>query len=343
MTRIGIIGAGVAGCAAAYALGGSEPEVTVLETTDRVGGRAATRHRGAVTYDYGANYIKNDDDRVVELLTETLESDGLVDITEPIWTFDGDGTVSEGRTSDKHKWTYRTGIAGVASRLLDAAGVDVELDTTVVRVDRADAGWRLRDSDGIMWGPFDAIVLTPPAPRTDEIVSDAAWEGDVRPGLTSALAAVPYRSIWTAILGYEFPLDVPWYALVNPEKDHEIGWISREECKPGHVPDGHTVLVVQANHAWSVAHAEDPADSNIKDLTTMTQRILDDLRLTTPAWTDHRAWDNALAEDGMDGDLIDEAAAAALYFAGDWVVGEARVHAALRSGLETGHRIAAEE
>ncbi len=86
MTRIGIVGAGAAAAAAAYALEDApeNPEITVLEKSRGLCGRAATRRRDDVVYDYGANYVKSDDERVVELLTETLDTAGLVDVTEPI-------------------------------------------------------------------------------------------------------------------------------------------------------------------------------------------------------------------------------------------------------------------
>ena len=85
MTAIGFVGAGAATVTATFALERAQPDasVTVLEKSGGVCGRAATRRRGEVTYDYGANYVKADDERVVELLTETLDTAGLVDVTEP--------------------------------------------------------------------------------------------------------------------------------------------------------------------------------------------------------------------------------------------------------------------
>jgi predicted NAD/FAD-dependent oxidoreductase len=63
MTSIGVVGAGAAAAAACYVLDGTAPDasITVLEKSGGLCGRAATRRRGDVTYDYGANYIKDDD------------------------------------------------------------------------------------------------------------------------------------------------------------------------------------------------------------------------------------------------------------------------------------------
>lgn len=105
VTHIGIVGAGAGAAAAAFTVDGAVPDadVTVFEKSGGLCGRAATRRHGELTYDYGANYLKADDDRVVELITETLDSEGLVDIAEPIYVFDADGEVSPGRDADEHK------------------------------------------------------------------------------------------------------------------------------------------------------------------------------------------------------------------------------------------------
>ena len=362
MTRIGIVGAGAAAAAATYALErtADDATVTVLEKSGGVCGRAATRRRGDVTYDYGANYVKADDDRVTELLTETLETDGLVDVTEPIWTFDRDGDVSEGRDADEHKWTYREGLTQIAKRLFARTDADVHRGTRVERLVRdggtggengagdanatanADARWHLEDADGETWGPFDAVVLTPPAPQTAALLRSADWGGrdDLRDSLVDAVEDVPYRTIWTGVFHYPFELERPYYALVNTDKAHDVGWIAREDCKPGHVPDGESLLIVQANHEWSVERFDAPADENLAELAAVAADLLDDERLTDPDWTDHQGWRYALPEAGVPTEPLRRAESEGLYCAGDWVVGEGRLHAALRNGLEVGDRIA---
>jgi len=347
MTAIGVVGAGAAAAAATLVVDTAVPDadVTVLEKSGGLCGRAATRRRGDLVYDYGANYVKSDDDRVVELLTETLDTDGLVDVTEPIYTFDAEGTVSEGRDADDHKWSYEQGLTQIAKRLLARTDVTVERKTRVETLTRAgddatEGTWSATDTDGQEWGPFDVLVLNPPAPQTAQLLRDAAWEDPLRAELVAAIGDVDYRTIYTAVLGYDFDLDVPYYGLVNTDKEHEVGWISREECKRGHVPDGEALLVVQANREWSVAHYDDPPEDNVAELAEMTADVIGDERLADPDWTDHQGWRYALSEEGAPSGLLQSAADSDLYFLGDWVAGEARLHAALRNGLDTGERIA---
>jgi renalase len=339
--HVGIIGAGAAAAAAAHVIDGStEAELTVLEKSGGLCGRAATRRHGSVTYDYGANYFKDDDERVVDLVTDGLDSDGLETIDDPIWVFDEDGTVSEGRDSDDRKLTYRQGLTQLAKRLFGRTDATVHRNTRVAEIARRDERWSLTDTDGGEWGPFDALLCNPPAPQTAALLRGADWDDPAREPLVEAAESVEYRTVWTAILGYEFRLDTPYYALVNPDKSLDIDWLAREECKPGRVPDGQSVLLVQANSDWSVAHYDDPPAENVEALAGLTADIVGDERLADPAWTDHQGWRYALPENGAPEGPVRTAEQKGLYVLGDWVAGEARLHAALRNGLDTGERLA---
>ena len=342
MTRVGVIGAGAAAAAAVFELSGADAtaDVTVLEKSGGLCGRAATRRQGPLTYDYGANYVKSDDDRVTRLLTERLDDDGLADVTEPVYTFGADGEVSPGREPDGHKWSYEAGLTQIAKRLFARTDATVNRRTRVETIHRDDDTWRLTDTDGETWGPFDVLLVNPPAPQTAALWEAADWDHPLRARLADTVSAVDYRSIWTAVLHYEFPLDVPYYALVDTEKQHPVGWISREECKRGHVPDGETLLIVQAGADWSRERYDHDPEQNVADLAAHAADLVGDDRLTDPAWTDHQGWRYALPEEAVDPAPFADAEAHGLFHLGDWVPGEARLHAALRDGLETGERLA---
>lgn len=348
MTRIGVIGAGGGAAAAVYVLDNTLPdsEIVVLEKSRGVCGRAAARRRNGTVYEYGANYLKSDDKRVSRLVTEKFD-EGLVEVDGPIWTFDADGEVSEGRDSDERKWTYEDGITRLAKHLFGATDATVRHETriTEVRPEDGEEGadgigrrWRLRDTDGDKHGPFDAVIANPPAPQTAELLRGTGVDAVER--LADDAAEVPYRTVWTAVLHYPFEIDRPYYALINTDDEHEVGWISREERKPGHVPDGESLLIVQAAPEWSAERYDEPPEENVERLTKHTADIMGDERLADPDWTDHQGWRYALAEDGVGSGTVQGAADEGVYAVGDWVPGEARLHAAVRNGLETGERMA---
>jgi predicted NAD/FAD-dependent oxidoreductase len=349
MQSIAIVGGGVAGLGAAYALRDRGADVTLFERDDDLGGRAATRHREGCVYDYGANYLKDEDPLVTDLVTGAL-SDGLVDVAEPVWTFDEDGDVSPGRDADDHKWTYEDGIATLADRLRAAADPTVLTETTVESLERTADGWRIHatvetadaPAETVQRGAYDAVVVTPTAPNAADLLAASNWDHPDRERIREAVAAVPYRTIVSVALHYPFAVDPPFYALVNTDREHDVGWLSREECKPRHVPDGETLLVVQMAPDWSASRYGDGSDAVAGDAAEHAAALLDDDRLADPDWHDVGEWRHALPDDAVAADAVQRARENDLYVAGDWVAGDGRLHAALANGIETGERVSSD-
>ena len=345
-TRIGIVGAGAAGAGAAYALRDADAAVTVVEKSGGVCGRAATRRKNGCRYDHGANYLKDADRRTEALLYE-LGDDGLAEIEEPVWTFDGDGEISPGDGRDSRKFTWTEGITQLAKRLLDRTDATVHRRTRIEAIEREAEGvaggeWTLVDADGERHGPFDALLLTPPAPQTAALLRAAEWDDGRVDRLTEAVDAVPYRTIRTVVLHYPFRDSYPWYGLVNPDREHAIGWLSREECKAGHVPDGESLLIVQMSPTWSTERYDDPLSAVASDVGDRVAALLEDERYRDPDWVDDQGWRYALPDAAVDREATERVADAGLYVAGDWVVGEGRVPEALWNGYDAGERIAAD-
>lgn len=337
MTSLCIVGAGAAGAGAADALADTDIDVTVLEKSRGVCGRAATRRKHGCRYDHGANYVKDPDDRTTEFI-RALGEDGLLDITEPVWTFDSAGEISEGDSRDDHKFNWTEGMTQLAKRLFARTDAEVTNATRVAAIDREGERWSITDTDGQGYGPFDALLLTPPAPQTAALLTDTRWDDARLPRLREAVGAVDYRTIRTYVLHYPFEREKPWYGLVNVDREHDIGWLSREECKDGHVPGSESLLVVQMSPAWSTEHYDDPLEESVGTVAEKVATLLDDPSLSEPDWYDDQGWRYALPNDGVS-DVIHEAEDEGLFFAGDWVAGEARVHAALWNGIEQGERV----
>ena len=341
-SRLCIVGAGLAAAGMADALSDRSVSVTVLEKSRGVGGRAATRRRDGCRYDHGANYIKDSDERTRELL-QSLGADGLVDIDAPVWPFDAEGTISESQRPESHKWTWEAGITQLAKRLFDRTDADIRKETRVDTLEEGQSGWTISDTDGATHGPFDAVVLTPPAPQTADLLqaTELLDGDDDLAAATDAVDQVPYRTIRSLMLHYPFEIDPPYYALVNDDRDHDIGWLARESCKPGHIPAGEELLVVQMAPDWSTANYDMPLDDAASEAAMKAAQLLDDDRLTEPDWVDDQGWRYALPDAGVDSDAVEPLETHGLYLAGDWVVGEGRAHEALWCGVDVGERLAA--
>lgn len=341
-----IVGAGLAGVGVAYGLRNEPVEVTILEKSRGVGGRAATRRKHGCRYDHGANYIKDGDDRTDELVRE-LGQQGLVDIEEPVWTFDADGEISPGDRRAAHKWTWTEGITQFAKRVLDRTDATVHRTTRVDGLTRTADGWTLSDTDGTDHGPFEAVVLTPPAPQTADLLASTSVDDAVASETaaatldrsTEAVREVPFRTIRTVVLQYPFEIDRPYYALVNTDREHPVGWLARESCKDGHIPDGESLLVAQMAPDWSTAHYDDSLDSAADEVAGMVAELLDDDRLAEPGWVDDQGWRYALPDAGLDDGIAADLREQSLFLAGDWLVGEGRAHRAFWNGVDAAERI----
>lgn len=343
--RVAVVGAGAAGAATATVLADAV-DVTVFEKDAAVGGRSCTRERNDCCYEVGANYLTPADDAVADLIDESVPADDLVELDGTIRPFDGDGNVretdgegaDESRSGDR-RLTCTDGLARITDHLLAFAGVEARTDTRIDALARGDDDWHLVDGSGEDQGRYDAVVLTPPAPLAADLVGRSEWSHADGLSVREAFASVPYRPIASAVLHYPFELDHGWYALVNDDREHPLGWIAREDEKPGQVPDGETLLLAQCSSAFTREHyGEDPA-AVVEKVSYLVAGLLDDERLADPDWTDHHCWRYGVPEDGVDPGPLARAADHDLYAAGDWVVGEDRLNGALRSGLRTGNAV----
>ena len=342
MTTLAIVGAGASGCAAAWALRDADVSVTIFEKSRGVAGRAATRGRHGARYDHGANYVTPTSRRVRTLITETLPTAALVDIDRPVWTFDADGTLHPpDRESASPKWTYRQGVSTLGTLLADASEAAIHHQVRIQAVNRTtDGDWRLTDTDGETHGPFDTVLLTPPAPQTADILRQGTFAADVQSDLVEAMEAAKYVSQFACIFAVDRGLDLPGdaYGYRSTGDDSPLAWVGVENAKPGHVPDGETLLVVQTAPAWTAPRVDtDPADV-LPDVQAAVEGVLD-VDLSPLAWTDTQRWRYALPVSGMDRDAQAAGEHLGLFVAGDGVVGTGRVGHALESGLDAADRL----
>ena len=337
---VAIIGAGVAGLAAALALAERGIDCAVFNTSRGVSGRAATRRRDGFAYDHGANFFTLDDAR-----TQAL-ADGLADLARiegRVYVHDAAGTVTPGdRTHEHARWTCRAGVSGFAKHLAARLLAPVSASTRIVAMEHADERWHLVAEGGARFGPYRAVVLTPPAPQSAEIVRAAVETEDAAPlaRFADALAAVPYRAQFSLVYAFDAPAPRPAdaCALFNADRGHAIAWLGFEETKPGHVPIGCGLIVAQMSPAWTAAHYDEAPDRLIEAGRTHVEALVGPL--PSVRFTDTQRWRYALPDAAIDADACESAEAFGLYVAGDAVAGKGRVEGALLSGLDIGARVA---
>ena len=337
MANCAIVGAGVAGLGAAWALRDDPLTVTVLEKSRGYSGRAATRGRAGTRYDHGANYLQTRSERVRRVVCEELPTDQLEDINRDLWVFDAEGTLQPGdpESNARPKWTYRDGISTLGKLLAQESEATVQHRTRVERLVREEEAWHLQDTEGRSFGAYEAVLLTPPAPQTADILRASTMDTSVKHSLVQALEAVPYLSQFTAVLHYDHPVDRPgdFYGLLNTDRKHDVAWLAFENDKPDHVPDGETLLIVQMAPHWSEAHLDASSEAVI-DAAAQKASALLDTDLTNPTWSDTQRWRYALPTEEVDQAALKSAQDRGLFFAGDLLLGKGRVGGALETGLD---------
>ncbi|MGA2126442.1 MAG: FAD-dependent oxidoreductase [Xanthobacteraceae bacterium] len=308
--HVAIIGAGMAGLAAAQRLGRSGIAVTLMDKSLGVGGRMSTRLIDGLQFDHGAQYF-------------TARGDGFRAVVEQ-WRvaglaaewFDGGFVGSPGMTAP---------LRAMAAVHVIVGGCEV----TALR--RDERGWSVQAAGGPVETPgngrFSAVILAVPAPQA---VPLAASSGVALPELEAAR----YAPCWALMLGFSAPPGLRG-DRIRPDDD-VIGWIARDASKPGRKSETETV-VVHAAPEWSRRNLEQSADAVARDI-LVRFRDITGIR-AEPCFTAAHRWRHALVEQAA-GPAFLWHEGARLGACGDWCLGP-RVEAAFDSGDALAHAIVA--
>jgi len=234
MLPVAIIGAGLAGLAAARALAAAGFASRLFDKGRAPGGRLATRrvtHAGVEhRFDHGAQYLRAEGAPFAALLDEA----GCA-----AWP-------------DAIRRVARPGMSALGRHM--AKGLDVATGVTITALREDASGWRLVHEAGAE-GPFAAVLVTVPAPQAVPLLAPH------RPAMGTALARIRYAPCWTVLAGFAARLPLP-----DTLRDHEaIGWAARDSAKPGR-DAAQENWVIQAGPDFSRAHLEDAPESVIAPL-----------------------------------------------------------------------------
>jgi renalase len=320
-----IIGDGPAGAAAAHVC--LDAVVLPADGQGGGGGRMETRSRDGVTYDIGTTCLRDRGDERSTLVRELLDAD-CVAFEGHVETFDDESERSHPGTTPA-RLTSRHGLGQVPEQLLGARHCNRRPEATVERLERTGEGWQAHTDEGTI--EAQRVVTATDAERTAALLAEDPLASD----LELAAQRVDHRSVDSVVLGYDHAVDRDWYALAADDDSHDVRWLSRESAKPGHVPPGQEALVVRLGDGWASAH--DPGAA-VDRARKAAAALLDDDRLADPSWTDHERYRYADPYNRPDPTLVQDAAAAGCYLAGDWVAGTDRTFAPLETGLDAGRR-----
>lgn len=338
-----IVGAGISGLATAYALAKQAPHIEIhcIEKSRGVGGRAATRRRDGAVFDHGAQFFRTNDTDQLNFFRNEIDAQHLVDIAKPVWTFTHDNLISVGDSAQNNapKLVYRSGINQLG-KLLVPANLTLSFEQRVHHFVHEHNVFRCFDANQHEIATGDAIVFTPPAPQTIDILRDSHFDVEAQHTLITALAPATYRPCISITLAFAQSFDFPFYALVNSDRQHDISWLAFEHDKDAsRAPSGQSLITVQLAPSASRTHWDDSIETLTAHYLPRISQLLNH-QLTHPLWVDRQGWRYALPDGQANTHLLQMYERThGVYFAGDAITGLGRVHLALQTGFDVAQRI----
>ncbi len=345
---VAIIGAGMAGLAAARRLTAAGRRVVLFEKSRGIGGRVATRRVEGCVLDHGAQTLKPDGFALGEAMQRELPTEDLVEISLPILTYVNDGSLlpPEAKYAGERKFAYRNGMTTLPKLLLQALPPEqweLRLERRVGALEETDDGVLLRDEQGQEIGAFGAIVLTPPAPQTAALLAASLMrdEAGTRKRV-DALNTVPYSACLTVLLGYAAPVPAPpAYALLAADRSRPLLWLAFEQTKcPERVPNGGAALIAQLGPEVSHERYAAP-DAEVLALTLGELRHLFGEVYAQPDWWQVKRWRYSQPRGFAEFEAVNPLESdLRVVVCGDGLRPDnGRVHQAYASGLEAAERL----
>ena len=334
-----VIGAGIAGLAAARTLRQAGDQVTLFESADAVGGRMATQDTPFGSFDTGAQYFTVRDPRFARALEATAADVARPWSASAVRVLDAEGRVVEAPPPPREAhWVAAPSMRALAERWAAPLAADgsLQLGTRVLRIERdalAPARWQLQTQSAAQANPiragFDGVILALPAPDVRELLSNSKQLAE----LAQPLGKVDMAPCWTLTLAYPNAAQ-PGLTTLGPQWNaarsthHRVSWLARESSKPGRAQIER--WTIQASPAWSREHELDDAPRASEKLRKAFAEITG-IR-ATPAYAHAQLWHHAQTLTPLGQPFVWDARLQ-VGLCGDWCLGN-RVEHAFVSGLD---------
>jgi predicted NAD/FAD-dependent oxidoreductase len=188
--------------------------------------------------------------------------------------------------------------------------------------------WTLLTAEGDRTDPFEAVIVTCPAPQAADLLDSAS------PGLAAVCLSSGMLPCWAAMVAFDSPLDLDFDAAFVT--DRTLAWVSREGSKPGRAA-GAECWTLHGSPEWSEARLEDEPGRVARALLDRFFE-LGGAAPRNPVHLEAHRWRYARsAEPRTVATTLDSEARIAI--AGDWTVGD-RLEGAWQSGIEAAETIA---
>lgn len=314
-----VVGAGLAGLAAARDLAAAGRRVRVLEKSRGVSGRAATKRLAldgrTVRADHGAQYFTARGERFTAWLPELLAA-GVAREWSLGFPRLGPGGL-ERREPGHPRYACPDGMSALGKALATDGGYEVLTGRLATSLARSSGAWRVTDDCGAVH-EAPSLVLNLPAPQA------LALAGPVLPPeALTALKQVTFEPCWAVVAGLEERPEPGWVGL---EIEHPVlAWAALDHTK--RAPGAEPVLVLHASGDWSREHLELAPEGVLEPILAAGREVLGSWAGRVKLAAAHR-WRYARPLEVHPEPVLP---AGSLVMCGDWCAGP-RVEGALESG-----------
>ncbi|ADB40669.1 NAD(P)/FAD-dependent oxidoreductase [Spirosoma linguale] len=309
-----IIGAGMAGLAAARKLSTQGWDVVVLDKGRGVGGRLATRRIEQAKADHGAQYFSATTPELQELVQELL-ADKVITEWKPTQPSPAD-TVFK-----KPHYVGVEGMNAVAKAL--SKDLTVRTAETVISFRVEENQWLVETESGGQYRA-DALLITIPAPQALALIEKSGFP--IVSADKSVLSAIRYQPCIAVMVALNKPSLLPAPGAVRYETS-DIAWVA-DNAQKGISP-GQPSVTIHASADFSRTHFDG-------DLNAIGQQLVDQLPDLIPAdnisTVQVHRWRYSLTDQRHPAPFLKAEAPLSLLFGGDGF-GKGNVEGAFTSGL----------
>ncbi|MFN5854293.1 MAG: NAD(P)/FAD-dependent oxidoreductase [Pseudanabaenaceae cyanobacterium] len=342
MKEVVVIGAGLAGLTCAQQLQQAGINVTVVEKSNGLGGRMATRRIQGTWIDHGAQYISPRDDGFVRFMRKLEEKQIVEPWGRNIYIATAQGLRPLQSDEIYPRYICTSGMTGIAKYIAqeflsqgDQHKHRICNNTRIIGVQCDDQQWRLttQNNEEIT---ADAIVATMPAPQFLPLFESVLDNGS---NFLQAVRLVKFLPNMTIMAGYDYSgVALPKWQGVKYEDDNILTWVSCNTSKHSSVQK-QLVLVLQSSADFATQSMEEP------DLEIAGKPMLIHAGKTlgkafgSPEWWQVHRWRFAFADEPLGISCLSTASPLPLVCAGDWCAGRT-IEAAYTSGMAAAESLA---
>ncbi|MGJ3230959.1 MAG: NAD(P)/FAD-dependent oxidoreductase [Oceanicaulis sp.] len=326
--RAAVIGAGLAGAAAARALKAAGVEPVLFDKGRGPGGRLSTRRAetplGEVRVDHGAQFVTAQSESFERFLRQAAREGAAALWTGRLVSVDRYANVEPMRK--KARYVGAPGMNALVRAGL--AGFEPQFSRRVLKLAGGAGAWTVVFEDGSREGPFERIALTLPPEQLIDCL--ARSQGDF-PDIITAAHQVEITPCWTVMALLETPFD-PGFDGAQIYGGG-IRWMARMASRPGR--DSAEAVVIQASPDWSAGFMEEDPGAVARML---CEEAFVRFNMPEPVWSAAHRWRYALVKTAAGSPFIlDETGTVGA--GGDWRLG-GRAEYAWLSGEALGAALA---